>query len=245
MKKTIVIVLALCMLLSCFGCAKKAEEKTTLIMATNAEFSPYEFREGEEIVGIDADIAKAIAEDMGLELVIEDMAFDSIIAAVQSGKADMALAGMSATEERKQNVNFSDIYTTSSLVTVVKKGSDITGTADLDGKTIGVQLGTTGDIYAADIPDVVMERYSKYFEAIQSLQQGKVDAVIIDMEPAKVFVSQNDDIVMLDEAFTVEEYAIAVAKENTELLEKINASLSKLKDSGKLDEIIGTYIKAD
>ncbi len=225
------------------GCGK--EEKTTLVMATNAEFPPYEYYEGDKIVGIDADIAQAIADDLGYELVIEDMAFDSIIAAVQSGKADFAAAGMTVDEDRLKNVDFSDTYAQASQVVIVKEGSAVTTPADLEGKKIGVQLGTTGDIYSSDIADATVERYNKGFEAVQALMQDKIDAVIIDREPAKVFVSENEGLVILDESFTDEEYAIAVAKGNDELREKINTSLENLKNSGKLQEIIDKYITAE
>lgn len=230
------------MALSMTGCGEK---KTTLVMATNAEFPPYEYRDGDQIVGIDAEIAKAIADDMGLELVIEDMQFDSIIAAVQSGKADIGVAGMTVNEDRLKNVDFSDPYTTSNQVVIIKEGSVIVSPGDLVGKTVGVQLGTTGDIFSEDIEDATIERYNKGFEAVQALNQGKLDAVIIDREPAKVFVSQNDGLTILDEAFTIEDYAIAVAKGNTELLESINTSLANMKSSGKLQEIIDKYISAE
>ena len=224
------------------GCSEK---KTTLVMATNAEFPPYEYREGDSIVGIDAEIAKAIADDMGLELVIEDMAFDSIIAAVQSGKADIGVAGMTVDEDRLVSVNFSDPYTTAAQVVIIKEGSEIASPADLESKKVGVQLGTTGDIYVSDMQNVTVERYNKGFEAVQALLQDKIDAVVIDREPAKVFVSQNEGIKILDEEYTIEEYAIAVAKNNDELLADINASLAKLEESGKLQEIIDKYITAE
>ena len=242
LSKIICAALASAMVLSFAGCG--AKEKETLVMATNAEFPPYEYREGDQIVGIDAEIAQAIADDLGYELVIEDMAFDSIIAAVQSGKADIGVAGMTVSEDRLANVNFSNPYTTGVQVVIVKEGSEITSPADLVGKKIGVQLGTTGDIFAEDIENATVERFNKGFEAVQSLTQDKVDAVIIDREPAKVFVTQNVGLAVLDEAYTIEEYAIAVAKDNTELLDEINASLTKLEESGKLDEIIKKYIKA-
>ena len=164
----------------------KKDSKDTLVMATNAEFPPYEFHEGDDVVGIDADIARAIGEEMGMEVKIEDMAFDSIIPAVTSGKADFGAAGMTVTEDRKKNVDFTDTYATATQVIIVKEGSDIAGPDDLTGKKIGVQLGTTGDIYADDIEDAEVERYNKGFEAVQALTQDKIDAVVIDGEPAKV-----------------------------------------------------------
>lgn len=235
--------LAVCAMTVLCACGSGSSGK--LVMATNAAFPPYEYVEGSEIVGIDAEIAKLIADDLGKELVIEDMAFDSIIAAVQSGKADIAMAGMTVTEDRKQNINFSDPYTEAAQVIVVKNDSTVATPDDLAGKTIGVQIGTTGDIYAEDIENATIERYSKYFEAINALTQGKIDAVIVDREPGKVFVGENADLKMIDEEFTLEEYAIGVAKDNEQLLNDINASLKKLQDSGKIDEIINKYISAE
>ncbi len=222
-----------------------AGEGGKLIMATNAEFPPYEYHEGDEIVGIDAEIAAAIADELGMTLEIEDMAFDSIITAVSSGKADMGLAGMTVDPDRQKNVNFSDTYATAAQVIIVNEDSDIAGPDDLTGKKIGVQLGTTGDIYAEDIEDAEIERYNKGMEAVQALQQNKIDAVVIDGEPAKVFVAENEGLKLLDEPLTEEEYAIAIAKDNDELLEKVNTALASLKDSGKLDEIVAKYISAD
>lgn len=233
-------------LTACGGTEKKAEtEKETLVMATNAEFPPYEYYEGDEIVGIDAEIAEAIAEELGMDFKMEDMAFDAIIPAVQSGKADIGLAGITVTEKRLKNVNFSDSYATSNQVIIVEEDSKIQAVDDLTGKSIGVQLGTTGDIYASDVEDAVVEQYSTGFEAVQSLSQGKIDAVMIDYETAKEFVSEVEGIKILDEEFAVEDYAIAIAKDNDELLEKVNAAIASLKESGKLDEIIGKYISAE
>lgn len=218
-----------------------------LVMATNAEFPPYEYHDGGEIVGIDVEVAEAIAAKLGMTLEIEDIAFDSIIPELQSGKADFGAAGMTVSEDRLANVDFSDTYTTASQVIIVKEDSDIAGPDDLAGKFIGVQLGTTGDIYASDYEEQgsTIERYNKGFEAVQAMIQGKIDAVVIDVEPAKVFVSQNEGIKILDEPLTVEEYAIAVKKGNTELLEKINTALGELKESGELQAIIDKYISAE
>ena len=246
MKKLVVALLAVCMAATILGCGKKGSmDKDTLVMATNAEFPPYEFYEGDEIVGIDAEIAQAICDELGKELVIEDMAFDSIITAVTSGKADFGAAGMTVTEDRLKNVNFTDTYAYASQVVIVKEGSPITCVDDLVGKTIGVQLGTTGDIYAGDVEGATIERYNKGFEAVQSLLADKIDAVIIDQEPAKVFVSENAGLIILEEHFTDEEYAIAIAKDNEELVEAFNEALAKLEESGKLDEIVGKYIQAE
>ena len=254
MKKLISMLLISACVFSMAACGSKdqgdkedadKEEKQTLIMATNAEFPPYEFHEGDDIVGIDAEMAAAVAEELGMDFQIEDMAFASIIPAVDSGKADIGVAGMTVTEDRLQNVNFSDTYATATQVVIVKEGSAIAGPDDLTGKKVGVKLGTTGDIYASDIKDAQVEQYNKGFEAVQALTQEKIDAVVIDGEPAKEFVRDAEGLKILDEAFTEEEYAIAIAKDNEELLEKINGALAALKESGKLDEIVAKYIKSD
>ena len=254
MKKLLSALLIAACVCSMAACGSKSNEEAegsvaaeggVLVMATNAEFPPYEYHEGDAIVGIDADIAAAIAEELGMELKIEDMAFDSIIPAVKSGKADFGAAGMTVTEDRKVNVDFTDSYATATQVIIVQEGSDIAGPDDLAGKKIGVQLGTTGDIYVEDVEDAEIERYNKGFEAVQALVDGKIDAVVIDGEPAKEFVKAAEGLAILDEAFTEEEYAIAVKKDNTELLDQINTALSNLKESGKLDEIVGKYIVAE
>lgn len=233
--------------------AEAKEAGGQLIMATNAEFPPYEYHDssvtgpdGSDIVGIDAEIAGAIAENLGMELVIEDIAFDSIIPELQSGKADIGAAGMTVTEDRLMNVDFSDTYATAVQAIIVTGDSEIAGPDDLAGKLIGVQQGTTGDIYASDdFGDENIERYPKGVDAVQALVQGKVDAVIIDNEPAKVFVGDNDGLKLLDTAYAEEEYAIAVKKGNTELLDQVNQAIQELKESGKLEEIVAKYITAD
>lgn len=257
-KQFMALMMAAVMVGSLTACGSSTKETTAaeapaessggvLVMATNAEFPPYEYHDGGEIVGIDVEIAGAIAEKLGMTLEIEDIAFDSIIPEVVSGKADMGVAGMTVSEERLKNVDFSDTYTTASQVIIVKNDSEISGPDDLAGKYIGVQLGTTGDIYASDYEaeGSTIERYNKGFEAIQALLQDKIDAVVIDLEPAKVFVAENEGIQILDEALTVEEYAIAIKKGNTELLEKINGALGELRDSGELQAIIDKYISAE
>ncbi len=217
----------------------------TLTMATNAEFPPYEFYDAGEVVGIDVEIAGAIAETMGKTLEVEDMAFDSIIPALSAGKADIGAAGMTVTEDRKASVDFTDTYVKASQVIIIKAdNTEIAGPDDVEGKTIGVQLGTTGDIYASDVTDNV-ERYNKGFEAVQALAQGKIDAVIIDDQVAKALAADNADVKVLDTPFTEEEYAIAVKKGNTELVEQINAALTELKENGKLQEIVDKYITAE
>lgn len=246
MKKLVVAALAVCMAASFIGCGKESSmDKDTLVMATNAEFPPYEYYDGDDVVGIDVEIAQAVCDELGKELVVEDMAFDSIITSVASGKADFGLAGITITDERKESVNFSDTYAHASQVVIVTEDSDITCVDDLTGKTLGVQLGTTGDIYAGDVEGATVERYNKGFEAVQAMMTGKIDAVIIDQEPAKAFVAENEGIKILEETFTEEDYAMAIAKDNDELVEAVNEALATLKTSGKLDEIVAKYIKAE
>ena len=216
-----------------------------LTVGTNAEFPPFEYvNDAGEPDGFDIALIKAIGEKLGVEVVVENMEFASLVSSIGS-KIDVSIAGMTVTEDRLKNVNFTDTYTTASQVVIVKEGSPITSVADLEGKILGVQLGTTGDIYASDVEGAGIERYSKGFEAIQSLTTDKIDAVIIDQEPAKVFVSENEGLIILEEHFTDEEYAIAIAKDNEELVEAMNGALAALKESGKLDEIIGKYIQAE
>ena len=219
----------------------------TILMATNAEFEPWEFHDGDAIVGIDPEIAGAIAEKLGMELKVEDMAFDAIIPAVASGQCDCAMAGMTVNPERAASVDFTDTYASSSLVILVKAdNTEITGEDTLAGHVVGAQLGTTGDTTASDIcGDDKVERYNTFFEAVQSLKQGKIDAVLLDKAPANVFLSQNDDLKQAGEELGKEEYAIAVKKGNTELLEKLNAAIAELKEDGTIDEIVNKYIPAE
>ncbi len=235
---------------------KKDVQRTgDLIVATNAEFKPYEYIENNQIVGIDMDIMQAICDELGMNLVIENMAFDSILPAIQSGKATIGAAGMTVTEDRKKNVDFSDSYTTSKQVIIVndEKKSDvstntITSVDDLIGKNIGVQLGTTGDTFATDYEKdgtANLERYTKAADAIQALNQNKIDCVIIDEQPALSFVALNSNLAILEEEFAVEEYALCVKKGNSELLSEINEALKKLKADGTLDTIATNYIGTD
>ena len=225
-----------------------AEEDGKLVMATNATFPPYEYYDADkQIVGIDVEVAGLIAEKLGLELEVSDMEFDSIIAAVKQGKADIGMAGITITEERKKNVAFSDTYTKATQMIIVQEGSAIASPDDLKDVKIGVQTGTTGDLYVSDLSEdgVEVTQFSKGIDAVIALTQGKVDAVVIDGEPAKVFVEGNEGLVLLDEAFTEEEYAIAVAPENEELLEQINTALAELEESGELQAVVDKYISSD
>ena len=229
-------------------------EKATLVMATNAAFPPYEFKEGESFAGIDVEIAGKIAEKLGMTLEIKDVEFGSIIGGVQTGKFDIGMAGMTVTDERLKSVNFSDSYATGIQVVIVKADSEIKSLDDLKGDgsmKFGVQQDTTGDIYASDTienggygKDNVV-RYKTGADAVQALKTGKVDAVIIDNEPAKSFVSANEGLSILDGSWVEENYAIAIAKENKELLEKVNGALKELIADGTVKAIIDKYIPAE
>lgn len=225
---------------------EQSGSENELVMATNATFPPYEYYDGNDIVGIDVEIAEAIAEKLGMTLRVDDMEFNSIITAVNNGAANFGMAGMTITPEREQNVDFSTSYATGIQVVIVQEDSDIQTPEDLDGKLIGVQLTTTGDIFASeDYGDENVEKYNKGADAVIALKQGKVDAVIIDNEPAKVFVQQNEGLKILDTEYAVEDYAIAVNKGNTELLDKINGALDELMEDGTVQGIIDKYITAE
>lgn len=239
------VVMAVALLGACSG--NTATEKDVLTMGTNAAFPPYEFvDENNNIAGIDAEIAAAVAEKIGMKLEIKDMAFDSLITAVSSGSVDVVLAGMTVTPEREESVNFSESYATGIQVVIVKEDSEIATIDDLADKKIGVQTGTTGDIYCAgDYGEDAVARYDNGALAVAALQNGQVDCVVIDNEPAKAFVAANEGLKILDTEYITENYAAAFAKENTELLEKFNTALAELKAEGKVDEIISKYIKAE
>lgn len=223
----------------------KLVKEGTLTMATNAQFPPYEYYDGQDIIGIDADIAKAIADKLGLELKIEDMEFDSIITSVQNGKADLGLAGMTVTPDRQKNVDFSDSYANGVQSVIVKEDSDITKIDDLQGKKIGVQLSTTGDLYAAEkYGKDAVQQYNKGSDAVMALTQGQVDAVIIDNEPAKSFVEANTGLKILDAEFANEDYAACISKDNAGLTKAVNKALAELKADGTLQKIVDKYIKA-
>lgn len=223
-------------------------ENDTIVMATNAYFPPYEYYEGENIIGIDAEIAAKIAEKLGKTLVIEDMEFNSITTAVNEGSVDFGMAGMTITEERLLEVDFSNSYANGVQVIIVKEGSPITTVDDLyaDGAAykVGVQLGTTGDTYSSD--DFGADRVVQYVtgnEAVLALAGGSVDCVIIDNEPAKAYVEANDGLKILETTYADEDYAICVKKGNTGLLDAINAAIVELTADGTIDSIIAKYIK--
>lgn len=257
MKKFLAVLLAALMIcISFVACSseKKSDDtntntdtQETLTMATNAEFPPYEYKEGDNVVGIDAEVAQAIADKLGMKLEIVDTKFDAIIPGVQSGKYDMGMAGMTVTPEREQSVSFSDSYATGIQSIIVKQGSDIKSVDDLSEKTkIGVQLGTTGDIYAKDdFGDEAVQEYDKGADAVQALIAGKIDCVIIDNEPAKSFVAANEGLEILKTSYAEEDYAICFKKDNTELQTKVNDALKELIADGTVQKIVDKYITAD
>lgn len=252
MKKALALVMALAMTVCLLaGCGSKMTvEKDTLIMATNAEFPPYEYIENNEVVGIDAEIAAAIAEKLGLKLKIENMEFDSIISSVKGGKVDIGAAGMTVTPERLEEVNFTTSYATGVQVVIVTEDSPITSVDDLFAEgantTIGVQLATTGDLYSTwDIEDEglgTVDRYNKGADAVMALKSGKVDCVIIDNEPAKAFVAENEGLKILDTEYAIEDYAIAISKDNEDLLEAVDKALKELIEDGTVASIVNKYI---
>lgn len=230
------------------GCSEKGGE---LVMGTNAAFPPFEYTTSNGLVGefdgIDIAIAQEIANSMGKEIVIEDMEFDGLIAAVSTGKVDMAVAGMTATEERAKSVDFSDTYfVASQVVLVAQDNTDITKAADLkNDKTVGVVLGYTGDSIVTDslaVPEDKITRANRAIDVVQDVKNGKLDAVVVDSATGKALAAKNDLKVVEDsEVFDTEEYAIAVKKGNTELLESINKVLAEMKSNGAIDALAEKY----
>lgn len=265
MKKIIAILLSSLMLVSVLAlssCGSKDEK--VLTMATNANFPPYEYMEGNEFAGIDVEIAGELAKKLGMTLKIENVEFGSIISGVQSGKYDMGMAGMTVTDERKKSVNFTNTYAKGIQSVIVKEGSEYTCVDDFynkdaegkylsvkEGVKIAVQQDTTGDIYASDtvanwgFGEENVLRYKNGADAILALTTGKCVAVIIDNEPAKSFVKENEGLKILDGSYTDEDYAICVNKGNAKLLEDLNKALEELKADGTIDKIINKYIPAD
>jgi polar amino acid transport system substrate-binding protein len=223
-------------------------EEGVLHMATNAAFPPYEMISDDGgFEGIDVEIATEIANKLGLELVVDDMEFGSVITSVQSGKSDIAMAGLTVTEERKQNVDFTESYATGIQVIIVPEDSDILTVDDLaNDKMIGVQDGTTGYIYCSDdYGEDHVTSYTNGAMAIEALKGGKVDAVVIDNEPAKAFVAANEGLKILDTEYIVENYAIGISKDNSGLRDAVNNALTELIADGTVQQIVDKYITAE
>ena len=257
MKKLLVLLLAVAMIFTFAACGNNTQAPTdepaeapaetpvandgVLTMATNAEFPPFEYLEGTEIVGADVDMAKALAEKLGLELEITNIDFDAALTGAATGKYDVAIAGITATDERKNNMNFSDDYYTASQAIIVTSESDIAGKDDLAGKVIACQEGTTGEQFLLD-NEYEIQSFKTGSEAVSALTTGKVDAVVIDNAVAKALSEQqNGATVVLDEALTEEAYAIALQLGNDDLTAKINDALAELKADGTLAEIFEKY----
>lgn len=239
MKKVIFLTLIMSFLL--VGCTKNKNE---LVMVTEAGFAPYEYYEDGKIVGVDVAIAEEIAKAMGKELVVKDIFFDSIINELKSGKADMGLAGMSITEERLKEVDFSIEYIKSRQVVIVKKSSSIKSIKDIKNKKIAVQLGTIADSYVTNekLTNNIV-RQKKYLSMIEDLKANKVDLVVMDELPAKEIIKTNSNLKLLDGYVFEDSYGIAVKKGNAELLNKINEVLTRLISEGKIDEYVIQYSK--
>lgn len=237
--------------------AETAGELTTvtpgkLTMSTNAAFPPYEMTDDNgNCVGIDIEVAEAIADKLGLELQVDDMDFDAALLAAQTGKSDMVMAGVTVTEERQTVMDFSNTYATGIQVVIVPEDSDIASIEDMTGKMIGVQRGTTGDLYcSASVEDggfgeENVTPYDNGLTAVQALLNGQMDCVVIDNAPAQEFVEANPGLKILDTEYANEDYAIGVAKGNTALLDAINGALEELQADGTVQSIVDKYITAE
>lgn len=233
MKKVIILLI---LLITLGGCKKNTNE---LIMVTEAGFAPYEYYDDGEVVGVDVDIAKEIAKYLGKTLVVKDIAFDSIINEVKTGKADFGAAGISYSENRAKNVDFSINYSVSKQVVIVSNNSNINNVNNISNKKIAVQLGSIADTYVTEnFKNASIVRQKKYLAAIEDLNAGKVDCVVMDELPAKEILSTNSGIKILDGSLTNDSYGMVVKKGNKELLDAINTVLEKLKNEGKIDEYI-------
>lgn len=248
LKKMLAAAMAAALLTGTLAMGGCSSDGGKLVMVTEAGFAPYEYYDGEEVVGVDVDIAKEIAAAMGKELEIKDIAFDSLINEVQSGKADFAAAGLSVTPERQEQVDFTINYATSKQVIIVlKDNTEITGADDVNGKTVSVQLGTVADMAISnkkDYPDCTVIQQKKFLAAAEDVKSGKADCLVMDELPAQELVKENPELKILDEELFTDVYSMAVQKGNTELLEKMNEVLQKLMDEGKIEEFTINHINA-
>lgn len=256
-KKVAGILLAGIMMISMAACGGKEEgaKSKKLIVGTEAGFAPYEYMKGNEVVGIDMDIAKAIADEMGKELEIKNMDFDGALAAVQSGKVDFVAAGVSISPEREEAMDFSNEYVNSTEVIVVNKenpavtpaGEELAG-SDLDGKVVAVQQGNIADIWVSNKDNCnpkEVKRYTKFAQAAEDLKNGKIDCIVMDQYPAEELVAANDTLTTLDGTLFEDKYAIAVKKGNKELLDKINKVIDKLVEEGKIEEFTANHVQSE
>ena len=235
-KYVIILIVTLCIFLT--GCEEKKEE---IVMVTEAGFAPYEYYSGGEIVGVDVDIAKRIAEKLGKKLVVKDVAFDSIISEVKTGKSDFGAAGISYTEERAKEVDFTINYAESKQVILVRKNSTIKTVDDIKNKRVAVQLGTVADTYLSEeYPSVSLVREKKFLAAIQDLKDRKVDVVVMDELPAKELLT--DDLIILENPLLIDEYGMVVRKGNQELLTAINDAIKEMKASGEIEKMILSHM---
>ncbi len=250
MKKLFCLMLALALMAFGASCLADADS-TVLRVGTNPEFPPFEYvGDTGEIEGIDVEIINAIAADLGMTVQMEAMDFDALVPLLTSGKLDVAIAGMTITDERKESVLFSDPYFNATQVVILREDSDINTVEDLAGKKIGVQLGTTGDIMISE-PEYgagEISRYNKAMDAALDLQNGRLDAVVIDTLPARQFVLSLEGLIIRDDILVdapVESYGIAVPMGQDELIEQINASLAKMMEDGTFDAILVKYTESD
>ncbi|TXJ13605.1 basic amino acid ABC transporter substrate-binding protein [Brachyspira aalborgi] len=235
------IMISAIIFIAIIGCEK---ENKKLYVGTNAEFEPFEYREGENIVGFDIELIGEISKLINKDIEVEDMAFDGLLPALQTKKIDLIIAGMTATEERKKFVNFSESYYKSQQAIVVNKDENgINNFDNLIGKEVGVVLGYTGDIIVSEMTNVKVQRYNATSEAIMALKSKKVQAVVLDYEPAKNYSAQNPELKLIETDSQSEEYAIAIRKEDTQLLNDINKALATLKENGTYDALLNKYFK--
>ncbi len=221
------------------GCAR--DDSNTIRMITEASFPPYEFLRGQEIVGIDVEICRAVAEKLGKSFSVENVDFDSVIPSVMSGKADIAAAGITITEDRKRNVDFSDVYAKTEIVLIYKKSAPVLTAADCKGKRIGVQGGNTAESIVLEQFKQEPERFRSAAEACAALKAGRCDGVLVDVEPAKNCVLGEADLAIAPTPVNLEEYAVAIRKGRPELLKAINETIAELKASGRMDAIRAKY----
>jgi polar amino acid transport system substrate-binding protein len=240
MKKMMKLIMAVMVGLFMVACGNGSEEKVEKIyVGTNAEFAPFEYLENGKTVGFDMDLMAEISKEIGIEMEIKDMAFDGLLPALQAKKVDMIIAGMTATEERKKAVNFSETYYKANQVIITAEDADdISNFEGLKGKKVGVILGFTGDVVVSEITGVEVKKYNAGYAAIMDLKEGKIDAVVLDGEPAKNFVKNNEGIKITSAEGEKEEYAMAVYKDNADLLKKINTALTTLKENGTYDKLL-------